>query len=150
MAGEYGEPCGYMSGDLLLTSQVPQAGNLETMMRILINSAGTLCAFNCTPPWGDRLLRMATLLFGSRSKSTGTEWWVCRAHQAPGHLLVLLLHVALMNSNPSQTRDQVYSQGQGARTKECPHDFTRSQQWNGSSGTGSMNEVSMNLATVSF
>ena len=77
MAGEYGEPCGYMSGDLLLTSQVPQAGNLETMMRILINSAGTLCAFNCTPPWGDRLLRMATLLFGSRSKSTGTEWrWV--------------------------------------------------------------------------
>ena len=35
----YGIPCGYMSGDLLLTFQVPQ-GNLETMMRILINSAG--------------------------------------------------------------------------------------------------------------
>ena len=26
---EYGVPCGYMSGDLLLTSQVPQ-GNLES------------------------------------------------------------------------------------------------------------------------
>ena len=35
---EYGVPCGYMSGDLLLTSQVPQ-GNLETMMRILINNS---------------------------------------------------------------------------------------------------------------
>ena len=40
----YGIPCGYMSGDLLLTFQVPQ-GNLETMMRILINSAGALCAY---------------------------------------------------------------------------------------------------------
>ena len=59
---------GYMSGDLLLTSQVPQ-GNLETMMRILINSAGALCA--STSVWGDRLLRMATLLFGSRSRA---EW----------------------------------------------------------------------------
>ena len=36
--GSYGVPCGYMSGDLLLTSQVPQ-GNLETMMRILINNS---------------------------------------------------------------------------------------------------------------
>ena len=33
-----------MSGDLLLASQVPQ-GNLVTMMRILINSAGALCAY---------------------------------------------------------------------------------------------------------
>ena len=64
---EYGVPCGYMSGDLLLTSQVPQ-GNLETMMRILINSAGALCAYTSG---GDRLLRMATLLFGSRSRA---EW----------------------------------------------------------------------------
>ena len=31
-----------MSGDLLLTFQVSQ-GNLETLMRILINSAGALC-----------------------------------------------------------------------------------------------------------
>ena len=40
----YGIPCGYMSGDLLLTFQGPQ-GNLETMMRILINLAGALCAY---------------------------------------------------------------------------------------------------------
>ena len=41
---ESGVPCGYMSGDLLLTCQVPQ-GNLGTMMRILINSAGAMCAY---------------------------------------------------------------------------------------------------------
>ena len=51
---EYGVPCGYMSGDLLLTSQVPK-GNLETM----INSAAAQRVH--TPPWGDRLLRMASL-----------------------------------------------------------------------------------------
>ena len=61
---EYGVPCGYMSGDLLLTSQVPQGRNLETM-----NSTGSLCAYTS---WGDRLLRMATLLFGSHSRA---EWW---------------------------------------------------------------------------
>ena len=31
MAGEYGEPCGYMSGDLLLMTEVDPQGNLETM-----------------------------------------------------------------------------------------------------------------------
>ena len=42
--------------------------NVETMMRILIKSAGALCAYTS---WGDRLLRMATLLFGSHSRA---EW----------------------------------------------------------------------------
>ena len=79
---EYGVPCGYMSGDLLLTSQVPQ-GNLETMMRILINSAGALCAYTSG---GDRLLRMATLLFGSRSRA---EW--CWGPSARAVVLVLAL-----------------------------------------------------------
>ena len=83
---EYGVPCGYMSGDLhgdlLLTSQVPQ-GNLETMMRILINSAGALCAYTSG---GDRLLRMATLLFGSRSRA---EW--CWGPSARAVVLVLVL-----------------------------------------------------------
>ena len=41
---DIGLPCGYLSGDLLLTCQVPQ-GNLGTMMRILSNSAGAMCAY---------------------------------------------------------------------------------------------------------
>ena len=40
----------------------------RSMMRILINSAGALCAYTS---WGERLLRMATLLFGSHSRA---EW----------------------------------------------------------------------------
>ena len=53
---------GYMSGDLLLTSQVPQ-GNLETMMRILINSAGALCAYTSvgrsSVAHGDSVVRLS-------------------------------------------------------------------------------------------
>ena len=54
-----------MSGDLLLTSQVPQ-GNLETMMRILINSAGALCAYTSvgrsSVAHGDSVVRLSSLV----------------------------------------------------------------------------------------
>ena len=54
-------PCGYMSGDLLLTSQVPQG--IETMMRILINSAGALCAYTSvgrsSVAHGDSVVRLS-------------------------------------------------------------------------------------------
>ena len=57
-------PCGYMSGDLLLRYfQVPQ-GNLEMMMRILINSAGALCAY--TSLGGDPKAMARLLYNGSR------------------------------------------------------------------------------------
>ena len=42
--GYHADTCRECTGDLLLTFQVPQ-GNLETMMRILINLAGALCAY---------------------------------------------------------------------------------------------------------
>ena len=77
---EYGVPYGYMymSGDLLLRFQVPQ-GNLETMMRILINSAGALCAYTSV---GRSSVAMATLLFGSRSRAD-MEQIAARAHAPP-------------------------------------------------------------------
>ena len=61
---DIGLPCGYMSGDLLLTCQVPQ-GNLGTMMRILINSA--IGGRNvCIPLLGEIGKRnMASLLYSS-------------------------------------------------------------------------------------
>ena len=51
------------------------------MMRILINSAGALCAYTSVRPWGDRLLRMATLLFGSRSNCLVRELMVPPTHR---------------------------------------------------------------------
>ena len=63
------------------------------MMRILINSAGALCAYTSG---GDRLLRMATPLFGSRSRA---EW--CWGPSARAVVLVLALgHLRMTEALP--------------------------------------------------